>query len=830
MWSVRVACRIKQNASVELTEGGVVKTRGHWAGAGLIMACLLGIGAAVPLEAAGRGEPGPVLAMRLTLRDRLTDLKLLHDLDIDVDGVYGSWARVYVLPEEEDKLVGLGFTLTLRPEDDEAAGELAYTPAAVPAVPTIYHTYETLTAELQQIASANPSITRLYSLGTSVQGRELWIMKITRNPGVEEDEPGVRYIAAMHGDEVVGKELCIDLIHLLVDGYGTDPRARALVDENEIWILPSMNPDGTALNRRYNASNVDLNRDFPDQFVDPVDAPAGRAIETQHVMNWGYAHSVNLSANLHGGSLVANYPYDGTASGASVYSLSPDDALWVSLARTYADPNPPMRASNADASFTNGICNGADWYTIYGGMQDWNYVWRGGKELTLELSTVKWPSGSLLPQFWNDNRESMLAYLERAREGVSGIVRDATSGAPLAATIHVEGHASDTFTDPDLGDYHRLLLPGTYTIEAQAAGHAKARVEDVVVAAGQPATRVDLDLPPLAVDLQAVAEGVLDGAAGNGALDPGETADLAVTLTNLGSAATGIRAELVATGWNAEVTRSQASYPDLPASALGTSAAPHHAVALHPSAPAGSRAGFALRWTANEGSGTSAPFFVPAGPASCTTVASTDVPKPIADRATATSTLAFPVDREIDDVNVLVNIAHPYVGDLHVRVVSPGGVPVALHARTGGSTDNIVGWYDAQLTPSEPLSRFRGGHSLGIWKLEVEDGVPLNTGALGGFSVEVCGRPFEAALPPMRLLDVARSADGGTDLAFWPYPTASRYKVYRSTNPRLPGSFVDVTPEDGNDTDTAFHDVGAGDAYWLVSGWGPTGEGPVTGP
>src|SRR5207344_1538040 len=101
-------------------------------------------------------------------------------------------------------------------------------------------------------------------------------------------------------------EMLVDLIHSLVDSYGVDPRLTSLVDDNEIWILPSMNPDGTALNRRYNANNVDLNRDFPDQFTDPVDSPDGRAVETQRVMSWGYAHSVNLSANLHGGSLVAN--------------------------------------------------------------------------------------------------------------------------------------------------------------------------------------------------------------------------------------------------------------------------------------------------------------------------------------------------------------------------------------------------------------------------------------------------------------------------------------------------------------------------------------------
>src|SRR5882757_4569227 len=187
---------------------------------GLFVALASWIGAATPLSAAGRGEPGPVFAMRVALHDRLADLKLLRELDIDVDGVYGNWARVYVLPEELEKLTGLGFSLQLLPEEQEPA-ETLFTPGAPLTVPTTYHTYETLTAELQQIAAANPSITRLYSLGKSVQGRDLWMMKITRNPDVEENEPEVRYIAAMHGDEVVGKEMCVDIIHLLVDSYGT---------------------------------------------------------------------------------------------------------------------------------------------------------------------------------------------------------------------------------------------------------------------------------------------------------------------------------------------------------------------------------------------------------------------------------------------------------------------------------------------------------------------------------------------------------------------------------------------------------------------------------
>jgi subtilisin-like proprotein convertase family protein len=806
-----------------------VPASGRIAAAALVAVACLSLLSPAP-RAAGHGEPGPVVEVRIELRDRLADLKLLHDLGIDVDGVHGSWLRAYVVPEEMDKLQGLGFDLTLIPEETVPPPEANFTPAETASVPTTYHTYETLTTELQAIAAANPSITRLVSLGKSVQGRELWMMEITADAGVEEDEPEVHYIAAMHGDEVVGKEMLVDLIHLLVDNYGIDPRLTSLVDTEDIFILPSMNPDGTALNRRYNANNVDLNRNFPDQFVDPHDTTAGRQPETAHVMDWGSAHRSVLSANLHGGSVVANYPYDGTANGSSVYSLSPDDSLWVSLARTYADNDPTMKASNADASFTNGICNGADWYAISGGMQDWNYVWKGGRELTLELSTVKWPAGSQLPAFWSENQEALVSYLERARAGVRGIVRDATTGLPLAATVHVEGSVRDTFTDPALGDFHRILLPGAYTFEVSSPGYATERIEDVFVAANSDATRVDVDLEPLAPRLEPVASRVLDGPSGDGSLEPGESADLAVTLEDLGATTTGITAGLVPTGWDAQVTRPAAAYPDLAAGASAESLPPHFGVALSPSTVAGRKAGFALAWRTNEGSGLSDPFFVPAGAPACTTVASTDVPKAILDRATASSSITVPSDVEISSVRVHVDVTHPYIGDLHVRMISPAGVLVGLHNRTGGSADDIHGWYDTDLTPNEPLARFTGGHGGGTWRLEVSDDVPLNTGTLTGWSLEVCGRPFEAALPPMRIRDVARNADGSVTLAWWPYPGATHYEVYRSTDPRAAGSFLNVTGEGADPTDTAFHDATGGDVYWLVSGVGPSGEGPVAGP
>ena len=76
--------------------------------------------------------------------------------------------------------------------------------------------------------------------------------------------------------------------------------------------------------------SLNLNRDFPDQFNDPSNTLNGRQPETRAVIQWTWEHNFVLSANMHSGALVANYPYDGPTSGS--YSGCPDDELFIDLA------------------------------------------------------------------------------------------------------------------------------------------------------------------------------------------------------------------------------------------------------------------------------------------------------------------------------------------------------------------------------------------------------------------------------------------------------------------------------------------------------------------
>ena len=329
-----------------------------------------------------------------------------------------------------------------------------------------YHNYNEMTDFLTNINSQYPDITSLESIGQSVQGRELWVMQITDNPNLDEPEPQFKYIANMHGDETPGREFSLYLIEWLCENYNINNRATYLVNNTDIYIMPSMNPDGFELGIRYNANGIDLNRDFPDQFNDPLNTLDGRQPETRAVMEWSWEHNFTLSANMHSGALVANYPYDGPTSGT--YSACPDDDLFVDLALIYSENHPTMYQST---SYNQGITNGAYWYALNGGMQDWNYVWENNFEITLEQSNTKWPNSNLLPQLWDDNKESMISFLEQVHTGVRGYVLDAITQDPISAIISVEGIDHDIKNHIEHGDYYRLLTPGAYNITAFAFGY-----------------------------------------------------------------------------------------------------------------------------------------------------------------------------------------------------------------------------------------------------------------------------------------------------------------------------------------------------------------------
>uniref|UniRef100_A0A1B6EGC5 Peptidase M14 domain-containing protein n=1 Tax=Clastoptera arizonana TaxID=38151 RepID=A0A1B6EGC5_9HEMI len=250
-----------------------------------------------------------------------------------------------------------------------------------------YHSYEEMTQFLQNISKQNSNIASLYTIGKSVLGRELWVMNITGNTSSNFDKPNVKLVANIHGNEVVGHELLLHFIEFLVMNYKVDNRVIALLDYAQVHIMPSINPDGydvtmkeyrpddkskciSARKGRYNVNEQDLNRNFPDCFTFN---PSPEQIETIAIKNWMKHVPFVLSASLHGGALVASYPYDNSPENNIDQKnrpwTTPDDDVFKHLALTYSKTHPTMNKGESCQNsnpFKEGITNGAEWYIVKG--------------------------------------------------------------------------------------------------------------------------------------------------------------------------------------------------------------------------------------------------------------------------------------------------------------------------------------------------------------------------------------------------------------------------------------------------------------------------------
>merc|ERR1712032_271283 len=328
-----------------------------------------------------------------------------------------------------------------------------------------YENHKEMIGRLQNLVQRFPDIAKVGSIGNSVQGRPLVYIKLSAN--VEKRsllEPMVKYVGNMHGNEAVSRQLMIYLAEYLANGYFSDRKIGSLLNRTEIFLLPSLNPDGYAASRegqcdnnragRNNANNIDLNRNFPRQFDEPVSRlKAGREPETLAAMDWILNNPFVLSANLHGGAVVASYPFDD--------------------------------------NFPGGITNGAKWYDVPGGMQDFNYVHSNSLEITVELTCCKHPPASTLARHWRDNRDSLIAYLEEAHTGVKGqVVRE--GGVVAGAAVEVEGISRNVVTTR-AGEYWKVLAPGRYRMRAVGPAGRTGDWVEVSVEPGR-SQRIDLFL------------------------------------------------------------------------------------------------------------------------------------------------------------------------------------------------------------------------------------------------------------------------------------------------------------------------------------------------
>uniref|UniRef100_M4AXG5 Carboxypeptidase X, M14 family member 1 n=1 Tax=Xiphophorus maculatus TaxID=8083 RepID=M4AXG5_XIPMA len=379
-----------------------------------------------------------------------------------------------------------------------------------------HHNYKEMRKLMKSVHDECPNITRIYSIGKSYKDLKLYVMEISDNPGKHElGEPEFRYVAGMHGNEVLGRELLLNLMQYMCREYKRgNQRIVHLVKETRIHLLPSMNPDGYEMAfkkgselvgwalGRYSYEGIDMNHNFADlnsvmwtaieletdqsklinhYFPIPEQYTSEEAFvapETRAVINWMQNIPFALGANLHGGELVVTYPYDMTRDWAPrEHTPTPDESFFRWLAAAYASTNQVMSnpdrrpCHNKDFLRYNNIINGADWHNVPGSMNDFSYLHTNCFEVTVELSCDKFPHASELPIEWENNRESLLVYMEQIHRGIKGVIRDKDTGVGIAdAIIKVEDidHHIRSVVD---GDYWRLLNPGEYRLTVSAEGY-----------------------------------------------------------------------------------------------------------------------------------------------------------------------------------------------------------------------------------------------------------------------------------------------------------------------------------------------------------------------
>jgi len=111
-----------------------------------------------------------------------------------------------------------------------------------------YHRYDEMTEMLKGIAKKYPKLCRLYSIGKSSAGRELWMMEITNyETGPASEKPAIYEDGNTHAGEVTGREVCIWTIQYVLTNYGKERYITELLNTRCLYILPCLNPDGAEI-------------------------------------------------------------------------------------------------------------------------------------------------------------------------------------------------------------------------------------------------------------------------------------------------------------------------------------------------------------------------------------------------------------------------------------------------------------------------------------------------------------------------------------------------------------------------------------------------------
>ncbi len=467
-----------------------------------------------------------------------------------------------------------------------------------------YMTPDENAAHLTALHTQYPAITELVSIGQSEEARPIWAMKISDNPGVDEDEPVVLFNGQHHAREVMCTEVCRDIIEQLCAGYGADPELTHYIDTLEIWVIPQVNVDGINwvfsndddwrkdrhVNPGSSCLGIDPNRDYPQYWGtcngssgDPCSdtyrgAVPADSLCVEHMIDFATGIRPIIDLSFHTYSEIVIYPYG--CDGAT----TPEHEM---ISTVGAELGSRLERDNGEMGYDPGTA----WellYSVDGGDVDWYYAQLGTIPFVIEMNNI---SQGFLPDYstWRDvtverMRPGWKYLLGRVEgSGITGLVTDACTGAPISgATVSIQelpltADEAPRVTDP-FGRYNRLLLAGDYHLQVSAPGYAS-----VTIPFSAMNERLTLDVPLVpngSFGLYVSGHNVIDLSGDQDeVIDPGETVNIETFLLSVGNT-TNVTATLTCSDPFVTIIDGQAQFGSIPGGSSGGSIDPHFIVSV----------------------------------------------------------------------------------------------------------------------------------------------------------------------------------------------------------------------------------------------------------
>ncbi len=358
----------------------------------------------------------------------------------------------------------------------------------------VYHHHADLTTELEQLAADHPHYVSMTSIGTSVQGRELWTMRITDPSFPAKDKARVYIDGEHHGNEYLGGELCILLIHRLLEDTD-DPVVQQILRETIVWVTPMLNPDGNARDTRYNVNGIDLNRHYPFQFSPGGSHGDAPAVEPEVAANVAFmaTKDLDLYITMHTGIVRLVHPWGWT------HDPSPDAAMYGTL----KEMSESHGVEYGQASEVLYIVEGSSKDYGYGALGTPSFTYEVDGEQTRQITRREDIAGRLSDELALLEDMLLAAPFMRARLEEHGIVYagDASGGMSVSVFLNNPTWTPANNTTVTVEVYRDGSLVGTWsTLVDVPAGNTTEAIVRFDLEDGEYTFRTLVDHPRLLVE------------------------------------------------------------------------------------------------------------------------------------------------------------------------------------------------------------------------------------------------------------------------------------------------------------------------------------------